>query len=149
MWAARRVRGPWGKASPPKDTVPVMVTARANKQHWLSPAGRSLWTLPVSGVLLFLLMIGGAGTLFPAAHEHPSTGAPSESGLEDTDTDETPTPAAPLVSVSRSRKTKSGFSPTASSLQLNASTLPHTWLSSALPVGAFAKQNGPGISMRC
>jgi hypothetical protein len=130
-----------------------MATARANRQHWLSPAGRSFWTSPVSGLLLFLLLLGGPATWLPRAHEQLSTPAQNESEPEDTDADETATPIAPSVGVPRSRKTKGGVSPTpsnASLLLLKAGALPHSrLLISALSVGAFAKRNGAGISMRC
>ena len=130
-----------------------MATARVNKQHWLLPTGRSLGTVPVFGVLLFLLLIGGAGTSLPSAHELLSTPAHNASELQDTDEDETAAPATTSVGVPRSRKTKGGFSPApsnVSSLLLNAGALPHSRrLLSALPVGAFAKLNGAGISMRC
>jgi hypothetical protein len=130
-----------------------MATARANKPHWLPPAGRSLWVAPVSGVLFFLMLIGGAGTLLPSACEHLFTSASSESEPQDTDEEETVTPAAPSVGVPRSRKTKRGFSPTlakASTRRLNAGALPHSrQLTLAQPVGAFAERCGAGISLHC
>jgi hypothetical protein len=130
-----------------------MVKARANGQQWLSPAGRSVWAVSVSGLLLFLLMIGGAETLFPAAHALPYTPAQSESEPEDTDEDETATPVVPSVGIPRARKTMGGLLPIPSNSSLllqNAGTLPHSrQLISALSVGVFAKGNGAGISMRC
>ena len=130
-----------------------MATTRANKQHWLSPAGRSLWSSPVAGLLLFLLMIGVPATLPPFAYEHLYTQAHNESEPEDTEADETATTVAPLVGVPRSRKTRAGSPPTPSnacSLLLNAGALPHSrLLISALPMGAFAKRNGVGTPLRC
>jgi hypothetical protein len=130
-----------------------MATARENKPHWLAPAGRSLWVAPVSGVLLFLMLIGGAGTLLPSAYEHLFAPASRESDPQNTDEEETVTPAAPSVGVPRSRKAKGRFSPTlanASTRRLNAGTPPHSrQLISALPVGAFAKRSGAGILLRC
>jgi hypothetical protein len=130
-----------------------MATARANKQHWLSPTGRSLWTLLVFSLLLFLLMIGGAFALPPSICEHPIPPAQSEAELEETDLDMTGTPITSLVGVSRSRKSKGGVSPTpsdASLLLLKASTLPNSLqLVSAVPVGAISQRSGAGISMRC
>src|SRR5262245_60093999 len=132
-----------------------MPTARANKQHWLSPAGRSLLTLPVSGVLLFLMLIGGAGTLLPSAYEHLFAPAHNESGPEDPneEEEETATPAAPSVGVPRARKSRTG-SPSArsnaSSLLLNAgAVLGPRQLISASPVRAVTKPDGAGISLRC
>jgi len=130
-----------------------MATAWTNRQHWLLPAGRSVWAALVSGLLLFLLMIGGAGTLLPAADEPLSTPALSESEPEATDEDGKAIPVARSVGVPRALNTKGRLSRNsagASVLQMSADPLPHShMLISALPVGAFAKRNGVGTPMRC
>jgi hypothetical protein len=132
-----------------------MATARANKQHRLSPTGWPLWTSLVYGLLAFLLLllIGGGATLVSSAHEHLSTQTHNASEPEETEGDETATMVATPVGAPRSRNRRAGFSPTrsnASLLLLNTGSVPNSLLLiSALPVGAFAKRNGVGNPMRC
>jgi hypothetical protein len=130
-----------------------MATAAANTQHGLSSAGRSIWAVRVSSLFLFLLILGGAVTLLPLTYEHVSTPVHNESEPEDTEEDEVPTPVAPSVVAPHSRKPKRGSSsiPTClSSFLLSAGAVPdHCRLLSTLPVGAFAKCSGAGISIRC
>jgi hypothetical protein len=130
-----------------------MATAPANKQHGLSPAGRSTWTFRVSGLILFLLSIGGAATLLPLTYEHVATLVHNESEPKDTEEDEAPTPVAPSAVAPHSRKTKSALSPVpkySSSFLPSAGALPrYCRLLSTLPMSAFAKRSGAGISIRC
>jgi hypothetical protein len=101
----------------------------------------------VSGLFLFILMLGGCTIFCPATQESLSAPAPGESEPEDTDEDEMATPVVSSVGVPRSRNTKDGFPPNAS---LNAAPVPNSrLLILVLPVGTFTKLSGAGISMHC
>ena len=128
-----------------------MATARANNQYWLSPAGRSFWTVAVSALMLSLLIIGGPTTLLPLDYARLATPAQNESEREETEGDESTTIETPLMGVACSRKTwRASRPPSNVSLLSEAGTLPRSYqLISALPVRTFAMLTGAGISMRC
>jgi hypothetical protein len=109
--------------------------------------------ISVVDLLLFLLMIGGAGTLLPAADEPQSPPALSELEPEDTDEDGKGILVAPSVGTPRALNTKGRLSRISAGftvLQMSADLVPHSHrLISTLPAGALAERCGAGISLRC
>jgi hypothetical protein len=129
--------------------APIIATLLANKPYRLSLAVRALKAVPVSVLLLLFLVMGSAVALSPVTSGQLFALAPNESGPENDDQ----APVISSVAVLRSRKAEVGSPPTAvgaSSPQRKADALsrsPH--LVPAARVGAWAKLDGAGISMRC
>jgi hypothetical protein len=129
--------------------APIIVTLLANKPYRLWLAVRALRAVPVSGLLLLFLVMGSAVALSPVASEYLFAATQNESGPED---DDQPPVISP-VAVLRSRKAEVGWPPIAVSTfspRLKADALSRSpLLLPAAPVGAGAKLDGAGISMRC
>ena len=126
-----------------------MATA-ANKQHRLSPVGRSLWARPVCCLLLLLMAVGPASPSFAGGHLWiPAKNQPDR---EETEAGETATTTALREGVARSRSARADFpqTPGGSRFLQSPGSSPHAGqLTTAGLVRAFARRDGPGISMRC
>jgi hypothetical protein len=120
----------------------------ANKQHWLSLPVRSRGIGPVRCLLLLLMLGGPAAPTLASAHL--LSPAHTQSEREETEAGEKATTTASRVCVARARQTRDGLPLTLSGSLLLRSALTHSrQFDSARPVGAFARRDGPGISMRC